>query len=99
MSRGRPANEPEGHGMPAVMGHPGGMMTDLRARLADARLYLCTDGRRATGDLVPFLDAVLANGVDIVQLREKGLEAGGEAALRLVVGRPRRRARGALAGD
>jgi thiamine-phosphate pyrophosphorylase len=57
------------------------MTTDLRARLADARLYLCTDGRRAAGDLAPFLDAVLANGVDIVQLREKGLEAGEELAL------------------
>ena len=56
-------------------------MTDLRARLADARLYLCTDGRRARGDLAPFLDAVLGNGVDIVQLREKGLEAGAELAL------------------
>ena len=49
--------------------------TDLRARLADARLYLCTDARRARGDLVPFLDAVLGAGVDIIQLREKGLEA------------------------
>jgi thiamine-phosphate pyrophosphorylase len=57
------------------------MITDLRARLATARLYLCTDGRRATGDLEPFLDAVLGNGVDIVQLREKGLEAGEELAL------------------
>lgn len=47
----------------------------LRARLADARLYLCTGGRRSTGDLAQFLDAVLAAGVDIVQLREKGLEA------------------------
>jgi thiamine-phosphate pyrophosphorylase len=56
-------------------------MTDSRARLADARLYLCTDGRRAQGDLAPFLDAVLGNGVDIVQLREKGLEAGEELAL------------------
>ncbi len=56
-------------------------MTDLRARLAEARLYLCTDARRAAGDLVPFLDAVLAGGVDIVQLREKGLEAGEELAL------------------
>src|ERR1700728_1619283 len=56
-------------------------MTDLRARLADARLYLCMDSRRASGDLVPFLDAVLAGGVDIVQLREKGLEAGEELAL------------------
>ena len=53
----------------------------LRARLADARLYLCMGSRRAPGDLVPFLDAVLASGVDIVQLREKGLEAGEELAL------------------
>ena len=56
-------------------------MTDLRARLADARLYLCMDSRRASGDLAPFLDAVLSSGVDIVQLREKGLEAGEELAL------------------
>src|SRR3984885_11465760 len=56
-------------------------MTNSRARLATARLYLCTDGRRSTGDLESFLDAVLSNGVDIVQLREKGLEAGEELAL------------------
>src|SRR6201996_1265814 len=56
-------------------------MDDSRARLAAARLYLCTDGRRAKGDLVPFLDAVLSSGVDIVQLREKGLEAAEELAL------------------
>jgi thiamine-phosphate pyrophosphorylase len=49
--------------------------------LAQARLYLCTDGRRRQGDLAQFLDAVLAAGVDIVQLREKGLEAGEELAL------------------
>jgi thiamine-phosphate pyrophosphorylase len=48
---------------------------DRRARLADARLYLCTDARSRQGDLVEFLDAVLAGGVDIVQLREKGIEA------------------------
>ena len=52
-----------------------------RARLAGARLYLCTDGRRARGDLAQFLDAALAGGVDIVQLREKGLEAREELAL------------------
>jgi thiamine-phosphate pyrophosphorylase len=57
------------------------MTSDLRARLADARLYLCTDSRRAQGDLPRFLDAVLGAGVDIVQLREKGLEAGEELAL------------------
>jgi thiamine-phosphate pyrophosphorylase len=49
--------------------------------LADARLYLCTDGRRRQADLEPFLDAVLAGGVDILQLREKGLEAREELAL------------------
>ncbi|MEV5574635.1 thiamine phosphate synthase [Spirillospora sp. NPDC052269] len=47
----------------------------LRARLGRARLYLCTDAREKQGDLPEFLDAVLANGVDIVQLRQKGLEA------------------------
>jgi thiamine-phosphate pyrophosphorylase len=50
-------------------------------KLASAQLYLCTDGRRRTGDLVPFLDAVLGSGVDIVQLREKGLEASEELGL------------------
>jgi thiamine-phosphate pyrophosphorylase len=47
----------------------------LRARLDQARLYLCTDARERQGDLPAFLDAVLGNGVDIVQLRQKGLEA------------------------
>ncbi|WP_242901928.1 thiamine phosphate synthase [Actinomadura terrae] len=47
----------------------------LRARLARARLYLCTDARQRQGDLPEFLDAVLAGGVDLVQLRQKGLEA------------------------
>src|SRR5579864_6070345 len=56
-------------------------MHDVRERLGDARLYLCTDARRAQGDLPRFLDAVLGAGVDIVQLREKGLEAGEELAL------------------
>jgi thiamine-phosphate pyrophosphorylase len=54
---------------------------DVRERLADARLYLCTGARRAQLDLPDFLDAVLGAGVDIVQLREKGLEAGEELAL------------------
>jgi thiamine-phosphate pyrophosphorylase len=48
---------------------------DPRAALASARLYLCTDSRSKQGDLAEFLDAVLGAGVDIVQLREKGLEA------------------------
>ncbi|MEU4659118.1 thiamine phosphate synthase [Streptomyces sp. NPDC023723] len=49
-----------------------------RARLATARLYLCTDARKRQGDLPQFLDAVLAGGVDIVQLRDKGMEAAEE---------------------
>src|SRR5260370_22795415 len=57
------------------------MADDGRTRLADARLYLCTDARRSRGDLVRFLDAVLGAGVDIIQLREKGLEAGEELRL------------------
>jgi thiamine-phosphate pyrophosphorylase len=56
-------------------------VTDVADQLAASRLYLCTDGRRRTGDLAQFLDAVLAAGVDIVQLREKGLEAREELAL------------------
>jgi thiamine-phosphate pyrophosphorylase len=51
------------------------VISDPRATLADARLYLCTDARSKQGDLADFLDAVLGAGVDIVQLREKGLEA------------------------
>ncbi|MFE4592484.1 thiamine phosphate synthase [Streptomyces laurentii] len=52
--------------------------TAPRARLADARLYLCTDARKRQGDLPDFLDAVLSSGVDVVQLRDKGMEAGEE---------------------
>ncbi len=46
-----------------------------RARLAQARLYLCTDARATQGDLADFAEAVLAGGVDILQLRDKTLEA------------------------
>src|SRR6201995_378356 len=55
-------------------------MSDLRARLDRARLYLCVDARERQGDLPEFLDAVLGAGVDVVQLRQKGLEAGQELA-------------------
>ena len=63
-------------------------MADLRARLADARLYLCV-GRRP--DLADFLDEVLPNGVDVVQLREKGIEAREELELLGVVREAARR--------
>ncbi len=52
--------------------------TTAREQLAGARLYLCTDARKRQGDLPEFLDAVLASGVDIVQLRDKGMEAAEE---------------------
>ncbi|WP_369379629.1 thiamine phosphate synthase [Streptomyces sp. cg36] len=55
-------------------------MPTAREQLADARLYLCTDARRRQGDLPAFLDAVLSSGVDIVQLRDKGMEAAEELA-------------------
>lgn len=45
------------------------------AALEDARLYLCTDARRDTGDLEAFLHAAYEGGVDIIQLRDKALEA------------------------
>jgi thiamine-phosphate pyrophosphorylase len=51
-----------------------------RSRLAAARLYLCTDARAKQGDLPGFLEAVLTGGVDIVQLRQKGMEARAELA-------------------
>ena len=55
-----------------------------RARLARARLYLCTDARQRQGDLAEFADAVLtggpAGGVDVLQLRQKGMEARDELA-------------------
>lgn len=63
---------------PPTPGGPTVPDTARIARLADARLYLCTDARTRQGDLAEFLDAVLAGGVDIVQLRDKGMEAAEE---------------------
>lgn len=41
-------------------------------RLASARVYLCADRHGGVvGDLAAFLDAALAGGVDVVQLRDK----------------------------
>ncbi len=57
------------------------MPGDAQERLQCSRLYLCTDSRRSQGDLEAFLDVVLGAGVDIVQLREKGLEAQEELEL------------------
>jgi thiamine-phosphate pyrophosphorylase len=46
-----------------------------------ARLYLCTDARKDRGDFADFLDAAFAGGVDIIQLRDKTLEAAEELEL------------------
>lgn len=56
------------------------MTTAAREQLADARLYLCTDARAGRGDLAEFADAVLGAGVDVIQLRQKGIEAREELA-------------------
>lgn len=58
---------------------------DPRSRLADAHLYLCTDAREDTNDLEPFLHSALAGGVDVVQLRDKSLEAAREVELHALV--------------
>ncbi|MGP4031411.1 thiamine phosphate synthase [Pseudarthrobacter sp. 1C304] len=46
-----------------------------------ARLYLCTDARQERGDFADFVDAAFAGGVDIIQLRDKSLEATEELEL------------------
>src|SRR5229473_3307 len=61
-------------GVPAGPMLAGCVPADLRDRLATARLYLCTDARERNGDLPDFLDAVLGAGVDVIQLRQKGLD-------------------------
>ncbi|MGO4246966.1 thiamine phosphate synthase [Paenarthrobacter sp. RAF54_2] len=43
-----------------------------------ARLYLCTDARKRQGDFEDFVDAAFEGGVDIIQLRDKTLEAAEE---------------------
>lgn len=46
-----------------------------------AQLYLCTDSRQREGDFADFLDAAFLGGVDIIQLRDKSLEAAEELEL------------------
>ena len=50
-----------------------------------ARLYLCTDARQDRGDFGEFVDAAFAGGVDIIQLRDKTVEAAEELALLAVL--------------
>ena len=49
-----------------------------REKLRDARLYVCVTARRERGDLREFLHAAYAGGTDIIQLRDKTLEAATE---------------------
>lgn len=59
-------------------------MTALRgidSRLRLARLYLCTDARDRQGDFSEFCEAALAGGVDMIQLRQRGLEPSREVEL------------------
>lgn len=53
--------------------------------LANSRLYLCTDGRTEKGDFADFLRAAYAGGVDIIQLRDKSIEAAQELELLAVL--------------
>ncbi len=52
------------------------MGLDTRLRLS--RLYLCTDARSEQGDLADFLEAAFSGGVDIVQIRQKGMDPDAE---------------------
>lgn len=56
-------------------------MSTRTERLTASRLYLCTDARRETGDLTDFVARVVAGGVDIVQIRDKALDAVEELAI------------------
>ncbi|HWC09612.1 MAG TPA: thiamine phosphate synthase [Acidimicrobiales bacterium] len=59
-------------GTPFGPRRPGTPFGPRRPGLGDRRLYLCTPDRP---DLAAFLQACIRGGVDVVQLREKGLEA------------------------
>ncbi len=53
--------------------------------LAAARLYVCTDSRAERGDFADFVDAAYSGGVDIIQLRDKTIEAAEELDLLTVL--------------
>ncbi|MDQ0709462.1 thiamine-phosphate pyrophosphorylase [Arthrobacter woluwensis] len=53
--------------------------------LAAARLYVCTDSRAERGDFADFVDAAYSGGVDIIQLRDKKIEAAEELELLTVL--------------
>ncbi|MCY0903473.1 thiamine phosphate synthase [Arthrobacter sp. H14-L1] len=53
--------------------------------VTDARLYLCTNARAEQGDFADFVRAAYAGGVDIIQLRDKTLQAAEELELLAVL--------------
>lgn len=57
------------------------LLPTSRLSAVDARLYLCTDARRAQGDFADFCAAAYDGGVDVIQLRDKTIEAKEELAL------------------
>jgi thiamine-phosphate pyrophosphorylase len=76
---GRPesATERRSNELSKFLFHYSGVVTallGLDTRLRLSRLYLCTDARAKQGDLADFLAAAFAGGVDIVQIRQKGMD-------------------------
>ncbi|MBT2531937.1 thiamine phosphate synthase [Arthrobacter sp. ISL-48] len=69
----------------AVSSNPDAGSEDGGRGLDSARLYLCTDARRERGDFAEFVDAAFAGGVDIIQLRDKAIEAAEELELLAVL--------------
>jgi thiamine-phosphate pyrophosphorylase len=74
---------------PAAASSPAGADAFINAEgsagLHAARLYLCTDARRGRDDFEQFVDAAFAGGVDIIQLRDKSIEAAEELELLAVL--------------
>jgi len=50
-------------------------MSQYRDRLRQSRLYLCTDARQERGDFKEFVQAAYRGGVDVIQLRDKNIDA------------------------
>jgi thiamine-phosphate pyrophosphorylase len=50
-------------------------------KINSAQLYLCTDGRNGVAEFAEFVEAAFIGGVDIIQLRDKNLEAAEELDL------------------
>lgn len=50
-------------------------MLSTRDRLVASRLYLCTDARQERGDFKEFVEAAYRGGVDVIQLRDKKIDA------------------------